>query len=423
MRISSTVPHLTIKQEKLIKYKYILSALMLTILSACSSTEELEKVENEAASTDPLTFTCIAQEAEQEAATRANGSPSLLTSDFMVSTYKAFAQSGQQTVMSNYHVEYKTSGNAWDGTVRPYWDYTTVPGQFERYWDYSNYPYRFNAIAPYPSPTKIVLNDKQLTINAPYKMQSCLNGKTTPEDAEAEPYLVAQVQRYPDGKDYDLMKASGKKEINTSKNTLNRSVALPFHHLNSKIRFGVYSTSHWATANEMYIKDLIINAASPQFVTNAIGYNAISTDGDYSWYRGTGNSGFTGISQASGIGTRILQFDGGKDIEGNNLSKHQGRTSAFWLLCQNGIMQIPQENVQMTVSFKLYKLDGTLYKTYNDVPIKLDDNTSIFDWKSGYIYTYYLIISGIEDKLEITFTATLTPWEDITGSLSTDLEQ
>ncbi|MBQ0045924.1 MAG: hypothetical protein KBT33_00230 [Prevotellaceae bacterium] len=395
---------------------------MLALLSACSSTEELEKVENEAASNDPLVFTCIAQDAEQAQGTRAVSSP--LTSDFMVSTYKAFAKDEQQTVMSKYRVEYKTSGSAWDGTVRPYWDYTTVSGQYEKYWDYSNYPYRFNAIAPCPgNTTKAVLNDKQLTINVPYKMQSCLNGQIIPADAEAEPYLVAQVQRNTNGKDYDLMTTTGKKEININTATLNRSVALPFHHLNSKVRFGVYTTSHWATANDLFIKDLIINVSSDRFATNAVGYNATSTDGDYTWYRGTNNSGFTGVSQASAIGTRLLQFDGGKDIEDNNLSKHQGRSSAYWLLCQNGIMQIPQEQVQMTVSFKLYKMDGTLYKAFSNVPVKLDDDTQVFDWKSGNIYTYYLIVTGIDDKLEINFTATLTPWDDVSGILNTDLEK
>ena len=85
-------------------------------------------------------------------------------------------------------------------------------------------------------------------------------------------------------------------------------------------------------------------------------------------------------------------------------------------------MQIPQDGVKMKVSLKLLKADKSDYKTLTDVPIKLDD-TEVFDWKPGYIYTYYLVIGGIPDKLEIEFTCTLTPWEDITGSLSTDLEQ
>ena len=86
-------------------------------------------------------------------------------------------------------------------------------------------------------------------------------------------------------------------------------------------------------------------------------------------------------------------------------------------------MQIPQDGVKMTVSLKLLTADQTNYKILADIPIKLDDDTDVFNWKPGYIYTYYLVISGIADKLSIDFTCTLTPWEDISGSLSTDLEQ
>ena len=91
-------------------------------------------------------------------------------------------------------------------------------------------------------------------------------------------------------------------------------------------------------------------------------------------------------------------------------------------------MQLPQDNIRLTVSFKLMKPgDSTPYQTFTNVPvaIQLSDGTlqPILQWQPGYIYTYYLIIGGIEDKLEIEFTATLAPWEDISGSLSTDLEQ
>lgn len=86
-------------------------------------------------------------------------------------------------------------------------------------------------------------------------------------------------------------------------------------------------------------------------------------------------------------------------------------------------MQIPQEGVTLCVSFQLCTMDGNVYKTFNDIPIQMEDGTRQYNWLSGYIHTYYLIIGDIEDKLELTFTATLTPWEDISGSLTTDLEQ
>ena len=59
------------------------------------------------------------------------------------------------------------------------------------------------------------------------------------------------------------------------------------------------------------------------------------------------------------------------------------------------------------------------------VPIEIEiDGTyhPYHTWQSGYIYTYYLILGGIGDKLELSFTCTLTPWEYVNGSLSTDLE-
>ncbi len=82
----------------------------------------------------------------------------------------------------------------------------------------------------------------------------------------------------------------------------------------------------------------------------------------------------------------------------------------------------------MTVSFDLMKEEGDVYQEFRDVPIQLIFNVEPtvrdeFNWQSGYIYTYYLVLGEVENKLEITFTATLTPWEDVTGSLTTDLEQ
>lgn len=400
-------------------------------------------------STDPIGFTCSSQQDEVQQTTRASV---LLTSDFMVSTYKAFAQTKQQTVMENYHVEYKTTGTAWDGNQRPYWDYTQVSGQYEKFWDYSNFPYRFHAIAPYPSdPSGITLGDVSLQINSPYHAQTCHNGMVTPTNTVAEPHLVAQVQRTREGNDYDLLAHDPVTlatptliQNNLGSTALNRYVALPFHHLNSKIRFGVYHTTQWLTANKTYIEHLTISVTSPSFVTQASRYEATITPGNSgssdlptgSWYLGTGNSGFTDLQHAASATSspyQIFRFDGGKEVADNDLTEHQTRQTAFWLQCKDGIMQLPQENVQMIVSFDLYTEDGDLYQSFTDVPVRLEipaDNDTDpptydydFDWRSGYIYTYYLVIGEIEHKLEITFTATLTPWEDVTGSLTTDLEQ
>lgn len=394
--------------------------MALLTIAACSSNQELEEVVPVADSKDPMLFTCLSENNEQEQVTRASGTQ-YLTTDFMVATYKLYMQSNQQTVMQDYHVEYFTTGTAWDGNVRPYWDYTKVSGQYERFWDYSGFPYRFHGIAPYPADkTGFVLSDTQLTIPATYSMQTSLNGMVTP--ANAEPYMVAQVQRGTDGKDTDLLSTKDDKIFNSTSVTKNRYVSLPFHHLNSKIRFGIYCTSPWTTSNQLYIENLHIKVSSSNFATSATGYSATAAANDYTWYIGTNNSGFTGVTTAA-TGTQLLEFDGGSNVEGNDLRNHQGRSSTYWLQCKDGIMQIPQENVQMTVSFTLLTADHTIYKQFTDVPIKLEDGTAKYNWKSGFIYTYYLIVGGIDDKLPITFTATLTPWEDVSGSLVTDLEQ
>lgn len=411
-----------------------LAAPAVLFFMSCTSSGVIEDIhEIEPNEIDALKFTCQTQDDEQEHKNTTRAAQSL-TTGFIVNTYKAYGLTQQHIVMDAYNVEYKTTGTAWDGNIRPYWDYTKVNGQYEKYWDYSAFPYRFHAVAPYPTNSAdIMMSDTKLTINAPYKMQTSLNGMVTPADREAEPYLAAQLQRNNDGRDYDLIATNHPKEINTSSQTRNRYVELPFHHLNSKVRFGIYCTSPWTTANPLYIEGLTVSVYSPDFVTQANGYSVDGTTApvlgsfpsENPWYIGTDNSGFTGLTKVAlpTTHTELLRFDGGKEVSDNDLSLHQGRASAFWLQCKQGIMQIPQENVTLCVSFKLHRMDGTLYKEFNDIPIQMEDGTRQYDWLSGYIHTYYLIIGGIEEKLEITFTATLTPWEDVSGTLSTDLEQ
>lgn len=411
-------------------------ALLILMLS-CAKTHEIEPTgETDITGTDPLSFTCKSDTGTESSLiqkTPASKASQSLTAGFMVSTYKSFGTPQQYPVMERYNVEYKTSGTAWDGNVRPYWDYTGVEGQYEKYWDFSALPYRFNAVSPYPSdPSKVTLTDHQLILSTDYTMQTVHNGLVSPGDNAAEPHLLAQVQRNADGHDFDYVVTSmagiapEPKEIGAASQTLNRHVSLPFHHLNTKLRFGIYCTAPWATANPLYIQDLTVKVVSQDFVTSASGYSASGNSStNYSWYLGSGNSGFTGLTKVTdpSIKTTLLRFDGGKEIADNDLSHHQGRSSAYWLQCPDGIMQIPQNDVQLQVSLKIMNMDGTLNKEFNDVPILMEDGTDRYDWISGTINTYYLIIGGIDQSLEIEFTCTLAPWEDISGSLSTDLEK
>ena len=403
--------------------KAILALSACAVMCACA-TDTIVKEEDDDTpeSFDPMNFTCQIQDDVPTTATRATA----LTTGFMVSTYKSYAVSDkQQTVMDRYTVEYKTSGTAWDGNVRPYWDYTQVSGQIQRYWDFSNFPYRFHAVAPCPADKSAVkLTDKEVRLDKGYSYQTVTDGVVSPSNADAEPYMLAQVHRAADGVDTDILAQDDQhRNINTSSTSLNREVKMPFHHLNSKVRFAVYCLSPWVTANYLYVKDLTVNVTSSDFVTSASGFEATCTESS-SWRPDVSPFGFTGLTKAASSST-LLSYSGmsnGTPLQDNDLRENQTQKTANFLQCKDGIMQIPQDGVKMTVSLKLLKADQTDYKTLADIPIKLDD-TDVFDWKPGYIYTYYLVIGGIPDKLEIEFTCTLTPWDDISGSLSTDLEQ
>ena len=404
--------------------KAILALSACAVMCACA-TDTIVKEEDDDTpeSFDPMNFTCQIQDDVPTIATRATA----LTTGFMVSTYKSYALTDkQQTVMDRYTVEYKTSGTAWDGNVRPYWDYTQVSGQIQRYWDFSNFPYRFHAVAPCPADKSAVkLTDKEVRLDKGYSYQTVTDGVVSPSNADAEPYMLAQVHRAADGVDTDILAQDDQhRNINTSSTSLNREVKMPFHHLNSKVRFAVYCLSPWVTANYLYVKDLTVNVTSSDFVTSASGFEATCTESS-SWRPDVSPFGFTGLTKAASSST-LLSYSGmsnGTPLQDNDLRENQTQKTANFLQCKDGIMQIPQDGVKMTVSLKLLKANHNDYKILADIPIKLDDNTDVFNWKPGYIYTYYLVIGGIPNKLEIEFTCTLTPWEDITGSLSTDLEQ
>lgn len=337
-----------------------------------------------------------------------------LTTDFMVSTYKSYG-SGNTLVMDKYKVNYKQDG--WNNILK--WDYTVVDGQYIKYWDYSNFPYRFHAIAPCPTDkTGFVLTATELKIPAGsdnIDYQTCVNG--TPTNNADPKYYIAQVQRNKTAENTDKDIISGEDINRNNGNELNRIVTMVFHRLTSKIRFGIYSTSPWTTANKLYITDLKIKVASDKFLTNATGFECTSNTGSF-----RDNGSFLGTTKKDDHPV-LLQYDGTVGTEKNDLSKFQGQSSAFFLECKDGLRQLPQKDVYLTVSFNLKNADGTTYKTYTDIPVKWDDVNPLLTWKAGYLYTYYLVINNIDEKLEISFTATLTPWENISGSLSTDLEK
>lgn len=421
-------------------YIYIVTTILS--LSACSTNSVVEEIPDTpqpspTESTDLLLFTGASEEmtSSTRAVTRAS---SMLRNGFLVSTYKAFGTKVQQSVMDKYIVEYKENRDDWNGVVVSNWNYIGTYNsveQKEKYWDYANFPYRFHAIAPKVSsasiptfPTNTKLGNDELSIQATYKAQAFEASNSndisvTPSDADAEPYLVAQVHRDNNGKDFDILK--GRKEINESSDTKSRRVALPFHHLNCKVRFGVYTDNLFQTSTNSYIKDLTIKVE--KLATDASGFEAYGTD---SWSSETGFSNFTGINIKDN--QTIFRYNcnaSDKTYESNDLSMHQSKSTAYWLECPDGIMQLPQTSLKIHVSMTVVQsnskenifFDYEIIKENNEGDHPEVDPTH---WIAGNIHSYYLRLSFDDQQLPImTVTCTLSDWTDISGSLSTDLEQ
>ena len=428
---------------------YYMAALMCI---ACSSQTSLEEEKPIApVGNDPISFIGADEAAvEHSAFTRS----AMLQTGFVVSTYKNYGQSewmaSENTVMDRYSVDYKENRDDWNGVVISNWNYVNVNNLFtgnrqeEKFWDYSGFPYRFHAVAPANgntiSASQInILGNNELfidngdaplyqaqTFTAPASTDATLLTSTdvqiTPSNKEAEPYLVAQVSRNNNGEDKDIIKNI---EINNTSYGKNRRVALPFHHLNSKVRFGVYTFNLSQTAQHDYISDLVITVE--KLASSATSYKAYGQD---SWISDYGYSGFQGIEVKDNqtIFTYNPTATNGtaqRSYADNDLSLHQGKSSVYWFECPDGIMQLPQNGVKMHIKMTICKEDGTERFFFYDYEIKNENLTEDpTHWMAGCIHSYYLCLELDDENLPIlTVTATLTPWEDVTGSLSTDLEQ
>lgn len=432
-----------------VHYIYIYIAALLCV--ACSSESLVEDITPLTPdSDDPIVFTGVSE----AAMTRANAMPSnMLRSGFVVSTYKNFGNTNWSaelhTVMPRYKVDYSENRDDWNGVVVSNWNYININNpwtgvrQEEKFWDYSGFPYRFHAVAPangnnldYNQIEKLDYNELSI-INAPYIAQTfeapsaptvpfsgSLSPSLTPSNQDAEPYIVAQVSRNANGQDMDIIKNI---EINKETTSRNRRVWLPFHHLNCKVRFGIYTDNLLQTDRVDYIKDLTIWAE--RLATEATGYKAYGSD---AWLTKSGFSYFTGISVTNGrvdlIKYNWTETDATSDrtYEQNNLSLHQGKSSAYFLECPEGLMQLPQNEVKLHISMTIVGRNGEETAYFHDYEITKEAGNTVdpTHWQAGYIHTYYIHLNFDNLMLPIiTTTCTLTPWEDIYGNLSTDLEQ
>ncbi len=400
---------------------WLLSVALLA--SACSSDSVVEEPEASVPESNEL-MRFTSYNVSEQAGTRAG---SALNQGFLVSCWKAFAGSKQQDVMGKYEVQYKQ--NDWYGTSE--WCYIGEPESFyqrqiERYWDFNNFPYRFHAISPCPAHTDIAnftLDGQKLTIpqTVTYSYQTAAEGTLSMPTPQAEPYLVAQVSRDGAGKDLDhvINDADGNPvQINTSSATLNRSVALPFHHLTSKVRFGIYCDDDDAASisDGRIISDVTVKVISSGFVTDAKGYEATGLT------TGSMMDGAFGPKTTTDAGVTLLTAAIGSTTPDVKRQINQCTSQAKAYMCEvpDGLLQMPQQNVEMTVSLKIGDV------TYHDehIVLVLPDNTTTtqFTWEPNTIYTYYIVLKRFDPR-PIHFTCVLQPWQDISGSLSTDLEK
>lgn len=411
-----------------------IGALLCASLTACSSDSTIQEEDTDDGSV-PMQFSQTVMSARVSRAATTN----YLAQGFLVSSWKGFGTGKQYLIMDKYEVKYQT--DPWANLSK--WDYvgSTTEGyrktQIERYWDSNAFPYRFYAISPCPAADSIdkyfKLTDTELVIPTTYVYQTCNNGVLT---AGAEPYMPAQVE-CPNGsneQDVDLLNKkviSKDRTQNGATTTYDRYVALPFHHITSKVRFAIYNNYGKETPANFYLYNIKVKVVSDNFITEGHGYTSDLAGSDML------HGAFTTTTKAANDSQRLLlQTDDNKQ---GDLNKAIDREHAYYCECADGMLQIPQTGVRMTISFDVYGLDyksdftstdghivydkATKTIHYTDIAIKDDkNNIDSFDWESNNIYTYVLKVSEFY-PLTIDFSAELTPWTYVYGNIETNLEK
>ncbi len=395
---------------------------------ACGSEEVIDNVVTE--SEDPMRFGSATMGVETKSGLRAAGDK--LKHGFVVSSYKLPTTGSMQTVMERYEAVYKESpwyqNSSW-GTVGGTPDF--YQEQVERYWDYSARSYQFHAVAPnsnkraaeYVTNSGFTLTATELRLPDPFRRQTATDGTVAPASSESEPYLVAQVERHLQGAasatDYDMLvkdpsDATKALVINAEKGTSSgRTVALPFHHLTSRVRFAIYTTVSSCPAS-LFIHNVTISASSASgFITRAESYEATLASGK-NFMQGTFESPTkAGANVETTLLTLLTDGTTSTTFAEPYLHQYVGKDKAYFFECKNGLMQLPQTGVKLSVDLRI----GSHRYTF---PLKVGSEDT-FTWEPNKLYTYYIVVSNI-DPFMIHFTASLTDWEDVKGSFSVDLE-
>ena len=435
--------------------------IVLAAMAGCSSDSTVTPIEDYVEQ-QPMSFS-IATLDEGTGLSRATQQP--LEAGFLVSTYKLYGAATQQTVMDRYEASYgKTTyhGSKWntvgEAGVAPDYFYQT---QYERYWDLSAFPYRFHAITPCPKQTTVnalitgfKLSDKELIIpkisSTIYKSQTSTNGKLN-QDYIPDPYMIAQVERDANGVDWDLLQpqfeADGtlkatKTKISETTANFTRAVPLRFHHINSKVRFAIYTTVTNFPAESLTISNAKITATNPlgpwegEFIYQYQGYTASLSNATDNFFD-TGDL----TNQRSETSYVLLDNTPNENKKTADLKDATSRDKAYFFdipstkvgekadgtpiyddittesgtVTPGGLLQIPQKGVELYVEFDI---NNEHYSFQLEV-----NGKKTFDWRASCRYTYYIVVKHLV-PFEIAFTATIEPWVTVTSSnIDTDLEQ
>lgn len=430
--------------------KILSSVLALSWLASCSSDTTITDIPDYEEH-DPLTFSVASSSTSVSRAASHE-----LEQGFLVSTYKLYGAASQQTVMDRYEALYNIgslyNGSKWNtvGTAGSDPATTLYQTQYERYWDLSAFPYRFHAITPCPKTsvnaliTDFELSDKELKIPAitatKYESQTADDGVVTPATV-TDPYMIAQVERDANGVDWDLLqpqfeadgtlKATRTKISETTAN-FTRAVPLRFHHINSKVRFAIYTTVQNFPAEALTISNVKISAKNPstlqgKFITYAWGFNSQIEGNRFTETPLLFGDNFFDKGSYVNQNVADVALLINNSIKTADLKSATSREKAYFFDIPNtgadamadgtpgGLLQIPQKGVELYVEFDINN-------EHYSFQLEVNGNTQ-FDWRASCRYTYYIVVKHLV-PFEIAFTATIEPWVTVTSSnIDTDLEQ
>lgn len=445
--------------------KILSSVLALSWLASCSSDTTITDIPDYEEH-DPLTFSVASSSTSVSRAASHE-----LEQGFLVSTYKLYGATSQQTVMDRYEALYSTDeankyhGSKWNtvGTAGSDPATTLYQTQYERYWDLSAFPYRFHAITPCPKTadnSKIItgfeLSDKKLTIpklnSTIYQSQSSKDGVITP-DYVPDPYLIAQVQRDADGTDWDMLQpvfnadgdiTSHKTEIVVSGSTeRTRAVPLVFHHINSKVRFAIFTNVDAFPDEPLTIKNVTITATNPdgpwgEFIYKVQGFISSLSGSDVSFFDNidygdtkTDDDPVVLLKNTSKTYDLRDAFDRAHayffDIPSTIVGYKDGGSTPVYddifnssgIKTPGGMLQIPQNGVELFIEFDI---NNEHYSFQFETKKSNGTTQSVFNWRASCRYTYYIVVTHLK-PFEITFTSTIEPWVVVKSSeIGTDLE-